>query len=240
MELYRCPNCNHWRCRECEDNSRLWLRCCQCGEVAKAAQWYHGEAKGRPHDLEHSPRLGTGKPPGASKAVVENLIQSLKRYSIPLNAFKRYARISPWAIRQAGASKRALSPRQELLINLTMQRIQAGKLWLRRKSRQRWELEWIDPPYKPYCAMKLSHCHGGLLPRSCPREWKECVFSGQDWEGIEKTHQAYADKMVAAFQRKGKKVESQSRAGPLGRFQGLRYTVSFIARLTTDADTITA
>ena len=207
MQLFRCPNCQHWQCRECEDNSRLWLRCCQCGEVAKAAQWYHGEAKGRPHDLEHSPRLGTGKPPGASKAVVENLIQSLKRYSIPLNAFKRYARISPWAIRQAGASKRALSPRQELLINLTMQRIQAGKLWLRRKSRQRWELEWVMPSwnispdyiepriaYKPHCPMRLTHCHGGLLPGTCPRRWNECAMNGKDWEAIEKIHQAYGEK----------------------------------------------
>src|SRR5215469_400625 len=207
MQLFRCPNCQHWQCRECEDNSRLWLRCCQCGEVAKAAQWYHGEAKGRPHDLEHSPRLGTGKPPGASKAVVENLIQSLKRYSIPLNAFKRYARISPWAIRQAGASKRALSPRQELLINLTMQRIQAGKLWLRRKSRQRWELEWVMPSwnispdyiepriaYKPHCPMRLTHCQGGLLPGTCPRRWNECVMNGKNWEAIEKIHQAYGEK----------------------------------------------
>src|SRR5215831_20440210 len=94
MVLLRCPHCNHWRCHECEDNARLRLRCCQCGEVSLAGQWYRGEAKGRPHDLEHSPRLGTGRPPGASKFIVENLNQFLERYDIPLNAFCRFTSLS--------------------------------------------------------------------------------------------------------------------------------------------------
>jgi hypothetical protein len=204
-QLFRCPNCQHWRCRECEDNSRLWLRCCQCGETARAVQWYWGQAKGRPHDLEHLPRLGTGRPLGSSKPIVESLMQFLEGYGIPLNTFGRHTTISPWAIRQARAGKRALSPRQEQLINRTLQRIQVGRLWLRRKSRQRWELEWvvpswkisldyIEPPpaYKPHCPMSALYCHGGVLPGSCPRLWNECVFNGKDWEAIEKIHQAYA------------------------------------------------
>src|SRR5262249_58606988 len=125
MQLFRCPNCQHWRCRECADNSAFWRTCCKCGGKARAVQWYRGEAKGRPHDLEHSPRLGTGRPPSASRPIAQNLMQFLERYGIPLNAFSRLTTISAWAIRLAEASKRALSPRQELLINLTMQRIQA-------------------------------------------------------------------------------------------------------------------
>jgi hypothetical protein len=193
MQLFRCPNCQHWRCRDCDDQKGYRLRCCHCGEAALAVKWYMGEAKGRPHDLEYSPRLGTGRPAGASKAVAESLIQFLARYEISLNTFSRHTTISAWSIRQAKAGVRNLSVTQENLIKATMERI-GGRLWLRRVTRQRWELEWVNPPYKPRCAMNLSHCRGGLLPRSCPREWKECVFSGQDWEGIEKIHQAYADK----------------------------------------------
>ena len=206
MELYRCPNCNHWRCRECDDQKGYQLRCCQCDEVAKAVQWYYGEAKGRPHDLARSPRLGTGRLSDLSRPIVESLMQFLNRYGIALNAFSRHTRISAWAIRQARANKRALSPRKELLINRTMQRIQAGRLWLRRKSRQRWELEWIvpswnisldyiEPPpaYKPRCPTGALYCAGGLLPGSCPRRWKECVMNGKDWEAIEKIHQAYGE-----------------------------------------------
>jgi|GEM_PF-6240756 len=206
MQLLRCPNCQHWRCRNCEDNSRSRLHCCLCGDTALAVQWYRGEAMGRPHDLEHSPRLGTGRPPSASRPIAQNLMQFLERYGIPLNAFSRLTTISAWAIRLAEASKRALSPRQELLINLTIQRIQAGRLWLRRKSRQRWELEWVMPSwnispdyiepqiaYKPHCPMRLTHCHGGLLPGTCPRRWNECAMNGKDWEAIEKIHQAYGE-----------------------------------------------
>ena len=159
--------------------------------------WKGGPVK----DWTTSPRLFTGRPPGASKPIAESLTQFLERYGIPLNAFSRYTRISAWAIRQARACKRALSPRQEFLINRTMQRIQAGKIWLRRKSRQRWELEYVLPswrlsldyieppaPYKQHCPMRLSHCQGGLLPGSCPRHWKECIFSGKDWEWVERVH----------------------------------------------------
>jgi hypothetical protein len=205
MELLRCPHCNHWRCFECADNSGLWLTCCKCGGKALAVQWYRGQARGRPHDLEHSPRLGTGRPLGASKPIVKGLIQFLECYGIPLNAFSRHTTISAWAIRQARACKRALSPRQELLINLTMQRIQAGKIWLRRKTRQRWELEYvlpswrlnpdyIEPPasYKRHCPMRLTHCQGGLLPGSCYRRWKECPMMQTDWEAVERIHEGQA------------------------------------------------
>src|SRR5437870_6998538 len=124
MELLRCPHCNHWRCLECADNSGSWLSCCKCGNRALAGQWYQGQAKGRPHDLEHSPRLGTGRPPGASKPIAESLMQFLERYSIPLNAFSRLTTISAWAIRQARAGVRSLSVGQETLIRATMERIQ--------------------------------------------------------------------------------------------------------------------
>jgi hypothetical protein len=188
MQLFRCPNCQHWRCRNCEDNSRLNLRCCKCGEVALALKWYMGEAKGRPHDLDHSPRLGTGRPPSASRPIVLGLMQFLDSYNIPLNAFSRHTTISAWAIRQARAGMRNLSVTQENLIKATMERIKGGRLWLRRVTRQRWELEWVETPYNQSCGMKLSHCHGGLLPTSCPRQWKECILSGKDWKAIERVH----------------------------------------------------
>ena len=169
-------------------------------------QWYRGQAKGRPHDLEHSPRLGTGRPLGASKPVAVSLMQFLNPYGIPLNAFSRHTTISAWAIRQARAGVRNLSVTQENLIKATIERVKDGRLWLRRKSRQRWELEWVMPSwnispdyiepqiaYKPHCPMRLTHCPGGLLPGSCPRRWKECVMNCKDWEAIEKIHQAYAE-----------------------------------------------
>ena len=204
MQLLRCPNCQHWRCRNCEDNSRSRLRCCLCGDTALAVEWYQGEAMGRPHDLEHSPRLGTGRSPSASRPIVLTLMQFLDRYGIPLNAFSRHTTISAWAIRQARAGVRNLSVTQENLTKATIQRIQAGRLWLRRKSRQRWELEWvvpswnisldyIEPPpaYKQHCVMtQRSYCRGELLPGSCPRRSMMCIFNGQDWEAIEKIHQA--------------------------------------------------
>ena len=214
MHLLRCPNCQHWRCRNCEDNSRSRLRCCLCGDTARAVEWYQGEAMGRPHDLEYSPRLGTGRPPGASKPIVESLMQFLERYEIPLNAFSRHTTISAWAIRQARAGVRNLSITQENLTKATMERIKGGRLWLRRKSRQRWELEWVMPSwnispdyiepqiaYKPHCPMRLTHCHGGLLPGTCPRRWNECLMNGKDWEAIEKIHQVYGEKkkILAGF-----------------------------------------
>ena len=201
MQLLRCPNCQHWRCHECADNSAFWRRCCKCGGKARAVQWYRGEAKGRPHDLEHSPRLGTGRPPSASRPIVLSLMQFLNRYGIPLNAFKRHTTISAWAIRQARAGIRTLSVTRENLIKATMKRFEDGRLWLRRVTRQRWDLVWIDPPYKQRCAMKLNHCAGGRLPGSCPRRWNECAMNGKDWEAIEKIHQAYGEekKILAGF-----------------------------------------
>ena len=162
--------------------------CCQCGEVSLAGQWYRGEAKGRPHDLEHSPRLGTGRPPGASKFIVDNLNQFLECYDIPLNAFCRFTSLSPWAIRQARGALRPLPVITETLINATIKQISDGRVWLRRVSRQRCELEWVYPPYKPSCPIHSWNCQGGLLPGSCPQHWKECTFSGKDWEWVERVH----------------------------------------------------
>jgi hypothetical protein len=163
MQVFRCPNSQHWKCRDCDDQKAYQLRCCQCDEAALAVKWYRGQAKGRPHDLDHSPRLGTGRPPGVSKPIVESLMQFLERHGIPLNAFSRHTEISAWGIRQARASVRSLSVTQENLIKATMERIKAGRIWLRRITRQRWDLEWVETPYKQSCGMKLSHCQGGLL-----------------------------------------------------------------------------
>jgi len=189
MQLLRCPHCNHWRCRECEDNARLRLRCCQCGEVSLAGHWYRGEAKSRPHDLEHSPRLGTGRPPGASKFIADNLNQFLECYDIPLNAFCRFTSLSPWAIRQARGAVRSLPVITETLINATINQIRDGKVWLRRVSRQRRELTWVYPAYKASCPKVVLYCAGGLLPGSCPKRWKECQMIETDWEAVEKIHE---------------------------------------------------
>ena len=189
MNLLRCPNCQHWRCRECGDNSRLRLRCCHCGEVSLVGQWYRGQAKGRPHDLEHSPRLGTGRPPGASKFIAENLNQFLERYDIPLNAFCRFTSLSAWAFRQARASVRPLPVMVEKLLAKTIEDIKGGKVWLRRVSRQRWDLEYVYPPYKPSCPKHSWNCQGGLLPGSCYRRWKECPMIQTDWEAVERIHE---------------------------------------------------
>jgi hypothetical protein len=138
------------------------------------------------------PRLGTGRPPDASRAIAERLIRFCERYSIPLNAFSRHTRISPWAIRQARAGKRSLPHIQENLIDVTIQRLQTGKVWLRRVSSQRWELEWINSPYEPQCPTGALYCTGGLLPGSCPKHWRECGFFRTDWEAVEKIHESDA------------------------------------------------
>lgn len=138
------------------------------------------------------PRLGTGRPPGASKAIAESLIRFCERHAIPLNAVSRQTKISPWAIRQARAGKRSLPPIQEKLIDVTIQRLQAGKFWLRRVNSQRWDFEWINPPYKPRCPAGALYCTGGLLPASCPKHWRECGFFGTDWEAVKKIHESDA------------------------------------------------
>src|SRR5262245_57726979 len=139
MELFRCPNCNHWRCFDCVDNPAVWLSCCKCGEKALAKDWFKAHRRGKPHDLDRPPRLGTGRPKDASKAVAESLMVFCKRYDIPLNAIGRHTNISPWAIRQARAGMRSLSRIKGALIEATMERIKSGNLWLRRVSRQRWD-----------------------------------------------------------------------------------------------------
>ena len=189
MELLRCPHCNHWRCFECADNSGLWLTCCKCGGKDLAVQWYRGQAKGRPHDLEHSPRLGSGRPPGASKFIVDNLNQFLECYDIPLNAFCRFTSLSAWAIRQARGAVRPLPVISETLINATIKQIRDGKVWLRRVTRQRCELKWVYPAYKASCPKGVLYCAGGLLPGSCPRHWKECSIIQTDWEAVGRIHE---------------------------------------------------
>jgi hypothetical protein len=188
MQLFRCPSCRHWKCFQCDDRKGYQLRCCKCNEAASAGQWYYGQAKGRPHDLEYPPRLGTGRPRDASKTIAERLLAFCERYGVSLNSIARHTTISPWSVRQARAGKRNLPPIQEKLIDVTIQRIQSGGLWVRRINSQRRDLVRIDPPYGASCAMHLSHCHGGLLPGSCPRRWKECRLSSNDWELVEELH----------------------------------------------------
>jgi hypothetical protein len=139
------------------------------------------------------PRLGTGRPPGASRVITDRLIQFLERHTIPLNAFSRHTRISAWAIRQARAGIRSLPPIQEKLIDITLQRIQTGQFWLRRVSSQRWDLVCIYPPYKASCPTGALYCTGGVLPASCPRRWRECGFFVSDWEAAERIHKADAE-----------------------------------------------
>lgn len=192
MELYRCPSCNHWRCRECTDRMALWLTCCKCRRESPVKDWYQRRRKGgRPHDLDKPLRFGSGRAPDASKALAESLTLFCKRYGIPLRAFGGHTRISPWAVRQAKAGKRSLPRIQETLIKATMQRIREGRFWLRRVSKQRWDLVQINPPYRPSCPMSACYCTGALLPGDCPKLWNECPISGKNWQEIERIHQAH-------------------------------------------------
>jgi hypothetical protein len=145
----------------------------------------------------------TGQPPRAfspagqgmrASPIAERLFQFCELHWIPLNAFARHTRISAWAIRQARDGVRSLPAINETLIRVTIERIAAGRLWLRRVSRQRQDFEWVNPPYKPRCPMASLNCHGGLLPGSCYRRWKECPMTQTDWEGVGKIHEGYADR----------------------------------------------
>jgi hypothetical protein len=193
MFLLRCPHCNHWRCFQCADNSGLWLTCCKCGGKALAVQWYRGQAKGRPHDLEHSPRLGTGRPGDASKKIVEEAESFCLQYHIGIRALCRHLAISAWAFRQARAAVRPLPVMVERLLAKAIEDIKGGKVWLRRVTRQRRELEWVYPAYKASCPKGVLYCAGGLLPGSCPRRWKECAMSESNWDAAGKIHQTYAN-----------------------------------------------
>ena len=103
--------------------------------------------------------------------------------------------ISEWAFRQARDSVQPLPLMVEKLLAKTIERIKAGKVWLIRKTRQRWDLEYVNPPYKPRCPRAALNCPGGLLPGSCPRHWHgECVMSKTDWQSVEEVHKAYAAK----------------------------------------------
>jgi hypothetical protein len=150
-------------------------------ERSRLKPWRGGPVR----DWTTSPRLFTGRPKDASRPIAESLMQFLKRYEIPLNAFSRHTRISGWAIRQAKDGKRSLPVIAETLIKATMERIGAGKLWLRRVTKRRQDLVWIQPPYKPLCPRGALYCYG-VLPASCPRRFNECILSSNDWEAIEK------------------------------------------------------
>jgi len=153
-------------------------------ERSRLKPWRSGPVR----DWTTSPRLFTGRPKDASKRIAERLMQFLDGYYIPLNAFSRHTRISAWAIRQARDGVRSLPTISETLIRVTIERIEAGRLWLRRVNPQRSDLDWINPPYKRRCPKQSLNCPGGLLPGTCYRRWNECILSGKDWEAIERVH----------------------------------------------------
>jgi hypothetical protein len=152
--------------------------------------------KGGPvRDWTTSPRLFTARPKDASKRIVEEAVSFCQRYQIPIRALCRHMAISEWAFRQARDSVQPLPVMVEKLLLITIERIKAGKVWLTRKTPQRRDLEFVNPPYKNRCPMKSLNCFGGLLPGSCPRHWRgECAMSSTDWQSAEEVHKAYAAK----------------------------------------------
>ena len=172
-------------------------------ERSRLKPWKGGPVR----DWTTSPRLFTGRPKDANKRIVEDAVSFCQRYHIPIRALCRHMATSEWAFRQARDSVRPLPPMVEKLLARTIEHIKAGKVWLRRKSRQSWELElveesWniradrIEPPavYVRHCPQNALYCLGGLLPGSCPRRWKECGFNSTDWEKVEGIHRARAEK----------------------------------------------
>jgi hypothetical protein len=145
--------------------------------------------------------------------IANNLIQFLECHAIPLNAFQRHTRISAWAIRQARMGKRNLPPLQERLIDITIERLRTGKVTLRRVNSQRWELEWVNPPLKPSCPTGALYCTGGLLPRSCPKRWRECGLYANDWGASRKCtlHGHKTKKDVVRLKSAGKEMARPAR-----------------------------
>ena len=160
-------------------------------ERSRLKPWKGGPVK----DWTTSPRLFTGRPGDASKRIVEEAVSFCQRYHIPIRALCRHMTISEWAFRQARDSVQPLPVMVEKLLAMTIERIKAGKVWLTRKTPQRCDLEFVDPPYKPRCPKQSLNCPGALLPESCPRHWHgECAMSKTDWQSLEEVHKAYAAK----------------------------------------------
>jgi len=154
-------------------------------ERSRLKPWRGGPVR----DWATSPRLFTGRPGDASKRIVEEAERFCLRYQIGIRALCRHLAISVWAFRQARASVRPFPVMVEKLLTKTIEDIKGGKVWLRRVTRQRWDLEYVYPPYKPSYPMHSWNCQGGLLPGSCPRHWKECRMIETDWEAVGKIHQ---------------------------------------------------
>ena len=160
-------------------------------ERSRLKPWRGGPVR----DWTTSPRLFTGRPGDASKRIVDDAVSFCERYHIPISALCRHMTISGWAFRQARDSVRPLPVMVEKLLLITIERIKAGKVWLTRKTPQRRDLEFVNPPYKNRCPMKSLNCFGGLLPGSCYRRpWEECPMSKTDWEAVGKIHESYADR----------------------------------------------
>jgi len=156
-------------------------------ERSRLKPWKGGPVR----DWMTSPRLGTARPKDASKRIVEEAVSFCQRYHIPIRALCRHMAISEWAFRQARDSVRPLPVTVENLLAKTIERLKTGKIWLTRKTPQRLDLEYVNSPYKPKCPKQSLNCQGGLLPGSCPRLWKECILSGNDWDVVEAIHKAY-------------------------------------------------
>jgi len=153
-------------------------------ERSRLKPWRGGPVK----DWTTSPRLFTGRPGDASKKIVEEAESFCLQYHIGIRALCRHLVISAWAFRQARASVRPLPVMVEKLLTKTIEDIKGGKVWLRRVSRQRWDLEYVYPPYKPSCPVHSWNCQGGLLPGCCPRHWKECSMIQTGWEAVGRIH----------------------------------------------------
>jgi hypothetical protein len=159
-------------------------------ERSRLEPWRDGPVR----DWTTSPRLFTGRPGDASKPIAERLMLFLDRYQYSSECVSRLTKISSWAIRQARDEVRSLPVINETLTRVTIERIEVGRLWLRRETERRRNLEWTNPPYKSRCPTQSLTCHGGTLPGSCYRQWKVCPMSKTDWEAVEKIHEGYADR----------------------------------------------
>ena len=154
-------------------------------ERSRLRPWRGGPVK----NWTTSPRLFMRRRGDASKRIVEDAESFCLQYHIGIRALCRHLAISAWAFRQARASVRPLPVMVEKLLAKAIEDIKGGKLWLRRATRQRWDLEYVYPPYKPSCPKHSWNCQGGLLPGSCYRRWKECPMIQTDWEAVERIHE---------------------------------------------------
>jgi len=194
----------------------LWLTCCKCRRESPVKDWYQGRRKGgRPHDLDQSPRLGTGRPPDASKTVTEKALTFIRRYGVSKRAFCRAVGILLIRFDRAAVGLQHLPMISEKMIEKSLSELALGKRWLRRKltdpakgNRWRWDFERVD--YHRACPMGALYCAGSILPGDCPRRWWECPFGlkgerkvePEDWRRAEKAHGVAKDEVEIRLEKK--------------------------------------